>query len=406
MSSPIPESDLLALQEKFDHILPFLTERSIRIWCASEARLYGKQGVTVVSKATGISRPTIYAGLKELDSESSLPVSQVRKSGGGRKSLSDKDPGLLEALEKLISPATRGDPMSPLRWTCKSTRNLSAALKALNHDASATVVRGLLKGLGYSLQSNRKKQEGANHPDRDAQFQHISDQSTKFQNERMPVISVDTKKKELIGSYKNPGQEYAPKGKPIAVKTHDFPDKALGKVSPYGVYDIGANKGWVSVGISNDTAEFAVNSIRAWWHNMGQSRYPKATKLMITADCGCSNGYRTRLWKVELQKLADELGVEMHVCHFPPGTSKWNKIEHQLFSYITKNWRGQPLITRETVVKLISNTTTTKGLKVQSMLDENNYEKGIQISNKQLDDIHIVKDKFHGEWNYVIRPQK
>ena len=324
MSSTIPDSDLLGIQEKFDHILPFLTERSIRIWCASEARLYGKKGVTVVSKATGISRPTIYAGLKELDSESTLPVSQVRKRGGGRKSLLESDPGLLGALETLISPETRGDPMSLLRWTCKSTRHLSTALKALNHDVSATVVRGLLKGLGYSLQSNRKKQEGANHPDRDAQFQHISDQSTKFQNERMPVISVDTKKKELIGSYKNAGQEYAPKGKPIAVKTHDFPDKSLGKVAPYGVYDIGANKGWVSVGISSDTAMFAVNTIRSWWYHMGTFRYPKATKIMITADCGGSNGYRTRLWKVELQKLADELGVEMHVCHFPPGTSNTN----------------------------------------------------------------------------------
>ncbi len=405
MASTITTEDLLLIQGKLDSILPFLNERSLRIWCASEAIAYGAKGITAVHKATGISRPTIYAGLLELRSKPDLPPSRARRPGGGRKALKNKNLDLLKTLESLIDPSTLGDPMSPLRWTSKSTYKLSEALMEQGHQVCPTVVRGLLKDLGYSLQSNRKKLEGNNHPDRDTQFKYIADQATDFQKNNMPVISVDTKKKELIGQYKNMGAEYAPKGKPISVNTHDFPDEKLGKVSPYGVYDIGQNKGWISVGISADTAMFAVNAIRLWWYHMGCSLYAKATKLMITADCGGSNGYRTRLWKVELQKLAEELKIEIHVCHFPPGTSKWNKIEHKMFSYISKNWRGRPLINKETVVKLISNTTTKNGLEVQSMLDENEYEKGIKVSNKELDEVHLCRQDFHGEWNYIIKPK-
>ena len=405
MASTISESDIVLLQEKFDNMFPFLTERSVRIWCATEARSYGSKGITAVSRATGISRPTIYAGLKELDNGSDLSSDRSRTSGGGRQSLQVIHPDLLPTLESFIDPVSRGDPMSSLRWTSKSTSKLSKALCEAGYTVSTTTVRSLLKVLGYSLQSNRKKLEGSQHPDRDAQFNYINEQALDFQRNDMPVISVDTKKKELIGDYKNAGKEYTPKGKPVAVNTHDFPNKKLGKVSPYGIYDIGENKGWVSVGISSDTAEFAVNSIRSWWYNMGQSRYPKTKKLMITADCGGSNGNRTRLWKVELQKLSNDLDIEINVCHFPPGTSKWNKIEHKMFSYISRNWRGKPLINRETVVNLIGNTTTEKGLQIRSTLDENSYKKGIRITKKQLEDLNISKHQFHGEWNYSFKPK-
>ena len=395
---------MISIREKLDAILPYLNERSIRLWCAIEARSYGAKGITAVHKATGVSRPTIYAGLKELDEGSEIPSDRLRRKGGGRKSLSKIYPKLLEELEDLLEPASRGDPMSPLRWTCKSTYKLSSGLKEKGYSVSASLVRSLLKQLGYSLQSNRKKREDDSHPDRDAQFNHIARQSQEFQSEGLPVISVDTKKKELIGNYKNSGQEYAPKKNPVAVNTYDFPDKDMGKVSPYGVYDIGSNKGWISVGISSDTAEFAVNTIRSWWYGIGRKRYPEAGKLMITADSGGSNSYRSRLWKVSLQRLATELGIDIQVCHFPPGTSKWNKIEHKMFSYISKNWRRRPLINIETVINLIANTKTEKGLKIISILDENHYEKGIKITDKQLSDISITRHNFHAEWNYLIKP--
>jgi hypothetical protein len=348
--------------------------------------------------------------LKQLDlptSEDDEPLSgrRLRLTGGGRKPLTDQDPTLLRALQALVDPATRGDPISPLRWTCKSADNLCEGLQAQGHVVSERTVNRLLHDLGYSLQSNRKTIEGKGHPDRDAQFQYINRRAKAFQRQGQPVISVDTKKKELVGQYRNGGREWQPKGKPEKVKVHDFLDKELGKAVPYGVYDMATNTGWVSVGVDHDTAEFAVETIRRWWNRMGIRVYPQAKKLLITADGGGSNGSRCRLWKVELQRLADEIGLSISVCHFPPGTSKWNKIEHRMFCHITENWRGRPLVSREVVVNLIGSTKTKTGLEIQSELDSGIYPIAREVTDQQMDGLLIKPEKFHGEWNYTIRPK-
>jgi transposase len=352
-----------------------------------------------------ISEETIKKGCNELESGESLSDDKIRAPGGGRKKSVDKDPTLLSDLETLIEPTSRGDPESPLLWISKSTRKLADELKSMGHKVSHSRVSDMLHMLGYSLQANRKTIEGTSHPDRDQQFNHINEKCKEFQEENQPVISVDTKKKESVGNFKNGGKELRPKNDPINVNVYDFIDKELGKVNPYGVYDLYANEGWVNVGIDHDTASFAVESIRRWWNMMGCKTYPKAKKLMITADCGGSNGYRVRLWKIELQKLADEIGLEISVCHFPPGTSKWNKIEHRLFSYITLNWRGKPLTSYEVIVNLIAATTTSKGLKVKCMLDKNEYPKGIKIKKEEVEELGIIRDEFHGEWNYTFKPR-
>lgn len=388
---------------KYKNISEYLNESGRRIWAATEASNIGWGGITIVVKGTGIDHKTIRKGLVELNAANS-ETKRTRKEGGGRKKLKDVNKKLLKDLDFLIDPATRGDPESPLRWTSKSTYKLTSALRKKGHKISQRSVYNLLIFLGYTLQSNRKIKEGSNHPDRDKQFRYINKKVKIFQKIDCPTISVDTKKKENIGSYKNNGREYNQKGNPEKVNTHDFINKKLGKVAPYGVYDIGKDKGWVSVGISSDTAAFAVNSIRGWWYAMGKELYQNTNKILITADCGGSNGNRVRLWKIELQKLASELNVEIHVSHFPPGTSKWNKIEHKMFSYISRNWRGRPLLTRETVVNLIANTRTNKGLEIKSMLDENKYETGIKVSDDKMAEINLWKSKFHGEWNYKISP--
>lgn len=392
------------IRTKYRGIFTYLNERSRRMWAATEAKSVGRGGITVVSQATGIDPKTIRKGFLELDEKQPMPTDRIRATGGGRKKLTTRHKNLRDDLESLVEPDSRGDPESPLRWTSKSTYKLSEQLKRKGYSISQRTVCSLLAELEYSLQSNKKMKEGTNHPDRDAQFRYIYERVNDFQSHNNPVISVDTKKKENIGEFKNAGQEYHQKGTPIEVNVHDFADKDLGKVSPYGVYDLAKNKGWVSVGISADTAEFAVHSIRCWWSIMGKGAYPHAQELLITADCGGSNGHRVRLWKVQLQKLATELDMEISVCHFPPGTSKWNKIEHKMFSYITKNWRGKPLITRETVVKLIASTKTTKGLEIRAVLDENIYEKGTKVTEEQLASVHLVQAEFHGEWNYTIIP--
>lgn len=374
------------------------------MWAATEAKSFGWGGISVISKGTGIDPKTIRKGLLELDEKQRAPDNRIRRTGGGRKKLTKTHDNLLDDLEALIGPDSRGDPESPLRWTSKSTYKLSGELKSKGYSVCQRTVCSLLADLHYSLQSNKKTKEGADHPHRDAQFSYICKRVKYFQSHNSPVISVDTKKKENIGEFKNAGREYSKKGTPIEVNGHDFPDKDLGKVSPYGVYDISKNRGWVNVGISADTAEFAVHSIRCWWYLMGKNTYPHARELLITADCGGSNGNRVRLWKVELQKLATELELKISVCHFPPGTSKWNNIEHKMFSYITQNWRGRPLVTRETVVNLIAGTKTKKGLAIRAMLDENMYEKGIKVDDEELATVNLVKADFHGEWNYTIMP--
>ena len=400
--------DVNLIKEKFDNIRACLSEKEQRIWCASEANFYGYGGVTLVSKATGMARATIHKGKKELESGEPLESNRSRAIGGGRKKTNEKQKGLRKALLSIVAIATKGDPESPLLWTSKSLRNIADALVKQGFVISHTTVAILLKKYKYSLQANKKALEGTSHPDRDRQFQYINSSIAKLQEQEQPVISVDTKKKENLGNFKNNGVELCEKGKPVKVNDHDFPDKKLGKVVPYGVYDIGKNSGWVSVGVSSDTAEFAVNAIRTWWYTMGFERYPNATELLITADCGGSNGYRTKLWKYELNKFADETGLRVHVRHFPPGTSKWNSIEHKLFSYISKNWRGRPLLTRETVVNLISNTKTKRGLKIVAVLDENEYEKGKgdKLSDLEIGSINICGDDFHPEWNYTISPRK
>jgi transposase len=384
-----------------------LDERQRRLYAAVEAKVLGHGGVKRVSEATGVARGSIMAGLKELkDPENRLPQGRVRRSGGGRKRLVDRDPDLLVALEGLVDPAARGDPQSPLRWTCKSLKQLARELGEQGHRISHVSVGILLKELGYSLQGNRKTLEGTDHPDRDAQFRYIQEKTQQALDAVQPVISVDTKKKELVGNYKNAGQEWRPQGEPEVVQVHDFVDKELGRANPYGVYDLAQNAGWVSVGTDHDTASFAVATIRRWWLGMGQPLYPDAKELMITADGGGSNGSRVRLWKLELQGLADEFNLPIRVCHFPPGTSKWNKIEHRLFSYISMNWRGRPLVSHEVIVNLIAATTTSKGLKVYAAIDPTPYPRGIKVTDAEFATIQIDRDNFHGEWNYVISPNK
>ena len=393
------------IRKKYEVLLPILDERTRRLWASAEAMALGYGGQTMVAEATHMSRSTINIGLRELR-EDDFEEKRVRSAGGGRKRLTDCAPSLKSELEALVEPTTRGDPESPLRWTCKSTRQLAAALQKKGYKIGRQKVAHLLYELGYSLQANRKTKEGTSHADRDAQFRYINEQVLAFQGRGQPVVSVDTKKKELIGEFKNGGREWEPKGRPLAVGVYDFIDKRLGKVNPYGVYDQTANVGWVSIGVDHDTAEFALESIRRWWKNMGRVRYPKAKRLLVTADCGGSNGYRIRLWKVALQKLADELGLRISVCHFPPGTSKWNKIEHRMFSHISMNWRGKPLTSHEVILNLISSTTTTKGLEIHAELDTGTYPKGIKVSDEELKRVNIKRAKFHGEWNYTIAPTK
>ena len=394
-----------ALAEKFERIRPHLNEASLRLWAANEALSLGYGGVSEVSRATELSRTTIHAGIAELESAAgSRESNRIRRSGGGRKKLTDKDPGLLGALNKLVDPVTRGDPESPLRWTSKSTTKLAQELSTSGHPVSQRTVCDLLTGEGYSLQSVRKTREGAQHPDRDAQFQFLNVQVQAALKAGQPVISVDTKKKELVGDFKNAGQEWQKKKTPIKVRVHDFVDPVLGKAAPYGVYDLAANQGWVSVGIDHDTAEFAVESIRRWWQQMGKPIYSKATRLLITADCGGSNGYRVRLWKVALQRFADETNITLQVRHLPPGTSKWNKIEHRMFCHITQNWRGKPLESLAIIVDLIGHTTTEKGLKIRAEIDASSYPKGQTVSDEAMKLVQLKPDAFHGEWNYAILP--
>lgn len=398
------EADVL-IAARHQALEGILDERQRRLHAAVEAKVLGHGGVKRVSEATGVARGSILAGLKELkDPENTLPKDRVRRPGGGRKKLVDRDPDLLAALERLVDPAARGDPQSPLRWTCKSLKQLAHELGEQGHRISHVSMGILLKELGYSLQGNRKTLEGTDHPDRDAQFQYIQEKTQQALDAGQPVISVDTKKKELVGNYKNTGQEWRPQGEPEAVQMHDFVDAELGRANPYGVYDLAQNAGWVSVGTDHDTASFAVATIRRWWLGMGQPLYPAAKELMIMADGGGSNGSRVRLWKLELQGLADELNLPIRVCHFPPGTSKWNKIEHRLFSYISMNWRGRPLVSHEVIVNLIAATTTSKGLKVRAAIDPTPYPKGIKVTDAEFAAIQLDRDDFHGEWNYVISP--
>ena len=398
--------DEAAIRLRYQALDPLLDERSRRRFAAAEALSAGHGGVTVVSRITGLARSTIGRGMAELrGGGAAAELDRMRRPGGGRKRLTAQDDTLLDDLRSLVEPATRGDPEAPLLWTAKSLRKLAAGLQALGHRIGYNVVGDLLRELGYSLQANRKTREGSHHPDRDVQFGYINQQVTAALAAGEPAISVDTKKKELVGDFKNAGREYRPKGQPESVRVHDFLIPELGRASPYGVYDIGENAGWVSLGIDHDTASFAVNAIRRWWQTMGQQRYPQATRLVITADGGGSNGARVRLWKLELQKLADELGLAITVCHLPPGTSKWNKIEHRLFSFITQNWRGKPLVSHQVIVQLIAATTTKTGLKVRCEIDPNSYPAGIKVADAELANINLQRHDFHGEWNYTISPR-
>lgn len=400
------EEQVALIRHKYAALAPLLNERTRRCWAATEARALGYGGISLVAEAVGLARGTIHAGLAEVQVKGTARETQrIRGCGGGRQKLTEKDLALGEALNQLVEPTTRGDPASPLRWTCKSTTRLAQELGKAGHPVSQRSVSSFLHEQHYSLQANRKTREGRTHPDRDAQFQYINASVKQFQRAHQPVISVDTKKKELIGNFKNPGREWQPKGSPEEVNVHDFADPHLGKVIPYGVYDLATNEGWVNVGIDHDTAEFAVESIRRWWFHMGTERYPHARKLLITADCGGSNGSRTRLWKVALQQFADELQLPIHVRHFPPGTSKWNKIEHRLFCFITQNWRGRPLLSRATVVNLIASTTTRQGLTVRAMLDKRSYETGKQVTDEELAALKLKPEAFHGEWNYRLLPR-
>jgi transposase len=390
--------------ERFRALAPELSERGRRIWAASEARALGRGGIAAVARASGISPNTIRKGIREIDSGDRLEGGRVRRRGGGRKPIAETEPELIEALERLVADDCRGDPMQVLLWTSKSVRNLAAELREQGHEAHYTTVAALLRSLGYSLQSNRKALEGSQHPDRDAQFRLINDRVTAAIAAGEPAISIDTKKKELVGEFANRGREWRPSGEPIRVSTHDFPSQATGKAIPYGVYDIAANEGFVNVGITAETAQLAVASIKAWWEDLGRERYPGATSLQITADCGGGNGNRARLWKAELQRLADETGLEIRVCHFPPGTSKWNKIEHRLFCHISQTWRGRPLVSYAVVINSIAATTTSTGLKVYARLDEREYPKKIEITDDQLAAVNRTADPFHPEWNYSIAP--
>lgn len=392
------------IREKFVALAPVMDERTRRLWAATEAKALGHGGPTLVARATGIARSTLHFGLRELEHEIAHPG--VRRPGGGRKALIEHDPTLVTALEALVEPTSRGDPQSPLRWTCKSVRQLAAELRRQGHTVGRQTVAHLLAGLGYSLQANRKTKEGSSHPDRNAQFAYLNARVRAFQKRGYPVVSVDAKKKELVGDFKNGGREWRPTGQPELVRVYDFADKDLGKAIPYGVYDQTANMGWVNVGVDHDTAAFAVESLRRWWVHMGSHMYRGAPALLITADGGGSNGSRNRLWKVALQQLANDTGMRMTVCHFPPGTSKWNKIEHRMFSHISMNWRGCPLISHEVVVNLIANTTTQQGLTIQAALDTGRYPTGIRVTDQELGQVKLKKAKFHGEWNYTIMPTK
>ena len=382
-----------------------LDEKSRRLWAAAEALVIGRGGGNAVHAATGLSKAVITTGLRELRGEIALPEGRVRRTGAGRKRTEDTDSTLLSDLEKLIEPTAMGDPELPLRWTIKSLRTLATGLEKMGHRTSHRMVAELLTKLKYGMQGNRKTLEGGKHPDRNEQFEFINERAKSVLDQGQPVISVDTKKKELIGNYKNGGKDYRPQGEPVEVKVHDFIDKELGKAAPYGVYDIGRNEGWVNVGIDHDTSAFAVESIRRWWNLMGKPAYPQATQLMITADSGGSNGARVKLWKVELQAFADETGLEIQVSHFPPGTSKWNKIEHRLFSAITLNWRGKPLISHEVIVNLIQGTKTRAGLTVRAALDKGHYPKGIKVTKAQMAALNIHPANVHGEWNYTLKPR-
>jgi hypothetical protein len=402
------EQQLKSVKDRFEKLTPFLNERQKRLMAATEAKSIGYGGISTVARSTGLSRATIAKGCRELETAVGSLGEKIRarKIGGGRKKEVVRDNTLKRDLESLIDPFTRGDPESPLRWTAKSVRRLAAELRALGHHTSHHMVANLLHEMEYSLQSNRKTKEGSCHPDRNQQFEYISRQVQEYQLSGQPIISVDAKKRELIGNFKNNGQELRPKGKPEEVNVYDFERLAIGKVSPYGVYDISKNEGWVSVGVDHNTAQFAVESIRTWWYAAGKENYPHAKRLMITADCGGSNGARVRLWKLALQRFANEAGLEIHVCHFPPGTSKWNKVEHRLFSFISQNWRGKPLTTYQVVVDLIANTTTKTGLKVRCKLDESDYPVGIKVSKNQMQTVNLIPDSFHSDWNYSIVPQQ
>ena len=400
------DTDLI--KQRYTLISPFLDERQRRMYLAAEAKVIGYGGVSTVSRVTGVSRNAISTGYEDFDQakQEKLSTGRIRREGGGRKRTVEKDITLKSDLEALIEPVTRGDPESPLRWTCKSVRNLSDELNRMGHQTSHRMVAELLHEMDYSLQANRKTLEGESHPDRNAQFEFINQRVKELQSVEQPVISVDTKKKELVGDFKNGGKELRPKGDPEKVRVHDFKIPELGRVAPYGIYDMTHNIGWVNVGIDHDTSAFAVESIRRWWYSMGRCLYPEAKQLMVTADGGGSNGYRIKLWKVELQKLANETGLSIQVSHFPPGTSKWNKIEHRLFAFISQNWRGKPLISHEVIVKLIAATTNRVGLKVECQLDTNIYPKAIKVSDEEMAAINIQRDSFHGEWNYTISPKQ
>jgi transposase len=394
-----------SIGERFRALAGELNERQRRLWAAAEARACGYGGIAAVARATGISEGTIRRGLAELESGRRPEPGRVRRPGGGRRPLIETDPTLLADLERLLEADTRGDPESPLRWTAKSVRQLAAALRELGHRVHFASVAKLLRQLGYSLQANRKTKEGASHPDRDAQFEHINTTVKAALDAAEPAISVDTKKKELVGDFKNAGREWRPKGEPELVRTHDFKDRELGKAIPYGIYDLADDTGWVNVGIDHDTAQFAVASIQTWWEQLGKERYPDAGTLTITADCGGSNGNRTRLWKTELQRLADETGLAIQVCHFPPGTSKWNKIEHRLFSFISLNWRAKPLVSLEVIINLIATTSTRTGLNVYARLDERTYPDKVRVSDAELAAVNIDRHAFHADWNYTIKPR-
>ncbi len=397
--------DAEGIRYRYEALSPHLDEKARRLFAAAEARTLGWGGIKLVSEITGLARSTIGRGLEELDGKREPPgEGRVRRRGGGRKRETEKQPGLRESLESLVAPGLRGDPERPLLWVSKSYRHLADGLRALDFSVSHQLVGRLLDQLGYTLQANAKTREGSHHPDRDGQFEHINDRVADFLAAGQPVISVDTKKKERVGDFKNGGREWRPQGRPEEVKVHDFADKTLGRVAPYGVYDVARDIGWVNVGISHDTAAFAVESIRRWWRRLGRDLYPRASRLLITADCGGSNGARVRLWKLELQKLASELGLEIMVCHLPPGTSKWNRIEHRLFSFISQNWRGKPLRTLATIVNLIGATTTTTGLKVYCDVDHNTYPKGVAVSDHEMTALNIRRAEFHGEWNYSFLP--
>ena len=399
--------DHAAIRLRYEALDPVLDERGRRRFVAAEALAARHGGVTAVARITGVARSTIDRGLAELrgDAPPAAGPERVRRKGGGRRPLVVGDPSLLADLKELVEPTTRGDPMAPLLWTAKSLRTLAAGLGDLGHRICHNVVADLLREMGYSLQANRKTLEGTSHPDRDAQFGYLNTQVKAALAAGQPAISVDTKKKELVGDFKNAGREYRPKGQPEPVRVHDFLIPEFGRAAPYGVYDIADNAGWVSLGIDHDTASFAVNAIRRWWQAMGRARYPQATRLVVTADCGGSNGARVRLWKRELQTLANELGIRITVCHLPPGTSKWNKIEHRLFSFITQNWRGRPLVSYQTIVQLIAATTTDAGLKVRCEIDTNTYPAGVRVSDAEMEALNIQRHDFHGDWNYTISPQ-